>query len=137
MAGFEVVVRPVVFPNIRPPAPRALAIEDAPDKGLATISGGGGGIVDLPRTFSSSWSRSRMVEVRRSSDTARLYYTRPDGSIDYSKYWDFGVLRWVEFRQGGKTPVRQEYALPDYEADNIERMEEDVQQDNQNDYDEK
>ncbi len=37
MAGLEVVVRPVVFPNIRPAPARALAPEDNPDQGIAVL----------------------------------------------------------------------------------------------------
>ena len=45
--GFEVVVRPAVFPNIRPQRPGLSLPGDAPDKGFATISGGGGNAYQL------------------------------------------------------------------------------------------
>ena len=71
--GFETVVRPAVFPNIRPQPSRALPIEDAPDKGLAVISGGGAsGVISLSHSESHSWSRSRMVEVKRTFDKVRV-----------------------------------------------------------------
>ena len=39
MAGLEVVVRPIVFPDIRPRFRPALPAEDDPTKGFAVISG--------------------------------------------------------------------------------------------------
>ena len=120
MAGFETIVRPVVFPNIRPAAPRALPIADAPDKGLATISGGGASsVISLPHSESHSWSRSRMVEVKRTFSKVRMYYTRPDGTVDYSKYWEFEVLTAIEYLENGKTNSRVEFAKP-LSADNID-----------------
>src|SRR5580765_4972174 len=117
--GFEVVVRPAVFSNIRPPAARALSIEDAPDKGIASISGGNSQLVDLTYTMSSSWSRSRMVEVIRHYDKARIYYTRPDGTLDRDQYWEFEVLRSIEFLENGTTKIGQQFA-PFQELDNVE-----------------
>lgn len=122
MAGLEVVVRPVVFPNIRPAAARALAIEDAPDKGIATISGGGGGIIDLPYSYSGSWSRSRMVEVKRHFTTAKIFATRPDGTIDYSQWWEVEVLTAIEYLENGKTAWGQVFA-PFPEAANVQVIE--------------
>lgn len=119
MAGFEIIVRPVVFPNIRPQPTRALTIADAPDKGICTIRGGGGGIVDLPYSVSNSWSKSRMVEVRRHFDKARIYYTRPDGTFDKSKYWEFEVLTSIEYLENGMTAWGQQFA-PMPEGDNVE-----------------
>ncbi len=120
--GFEVVVRPAVFPNIRPQPTRSVPIADAPDKGLAVISGGSNSIVDLPHSEQHSWSKSRMVEVKRTFDKARIYYTRPDGTLDFSQYWEFEVLRSVEFLENGTTAFGQQYA-PMQEGDNIEVFE--------------
>ena len=117
--GFETVVRPVVFPNIRPAPARALRIEDAPDKGIAVITGGSNSVVDLPYSYSGSWSKSRMVEVKRKYDKARVYYSRPDGSIDKSKYWEFEVLRSIEFLENGSTAIGQQFA-PMQDLDNVE-----------------
>ena len=117
--GFETVVRPAVFPNIRPPAARALAIEDAPDKGLAVITGGGvSGVINLPHSESHSWTRTRVVEVKRHFSKARIYYTRPDGTLDYSKYWEFEVLTAIEYLENGQTSWGQQFAKP-FEAANI------------------
>ena len=40
--GFEVVVRPVVFPNIRPAVPRVAGAAGRSEQGLCVITGGGG-----------------------------------------------------------------------------------------------
>jgi hypothetical protein len=79
MAGFEVIVRPVIFPSIRPQAPRVLAPEDDPTQGFAEISGGGGQLIDLPYTWSYSMSRSmQQIEQARASDVARVYQEEKD-----------------------------------------------------------
>ena len=44
MAGLEVVVRPVIFPDIRPRSRPALPPEDDPTKGFAVIQGNPAGI---------------------------------------------------------------------------------------------
>jgi hypothetical protein len=120
--GFEIVVRPAVFPNIRPPAARALPITDAPDKGLAVITGGSNSVVDLPYSESQSWSKNRMVEVKRTYDKARIFYTRPDGTLDKSQYWEFEVLRSIEYLKNGTTAFGQQFA-PFQEAENVEVFE--------------
>ena len=117
--GFETVVRPVVFPNIRPAPARALRIEDAPDKGLAVITGGSNSVIDLPYSEQHSWSRSRSVEVKRKFDKARVYYTNPDGTFDKSQYWEFEVLRSIEFIENGSTAIGQQFA-PMQNLENVE-----------------
>ena len=117
--GLETVVRPVVFPDIRPPPARTTPIMDAPDKGLAVITGGSNNLVDMPYSEQHSWSSSRKVEVKRTYDKARMYWTRQDGTIDYNNYWEFEVLRSIEFIENGKTTwgPQQYSSLPT--ADNI------------------
>jgi hypothetical protein len=63
MAGFEVIVRPVVFPNIRPAPPRVLAPVSDPMQGIAVISGSGGKLIDLQHSWSVSVSRQRPHQV--------------------------------------------------------------------------
>jgi hypothetical protein len=121
--GFETVVRPVVFPNIRPAAARALRIEDAPDKGIAVITGGSNSVVDIPLSYSSSWSKHRMVEVKRTYDKVRIYYTRPDGTLDQSKYWEFEVLRSIQYLENGTTAIGAQFA-PFQNLDNVEIIDE-------------
>ncbi len=112
MAGFEVVVRPAVLPDIRPPPARSLPIEDAPDKGIAVINGIGNAIVDLTYSFSSSWSRNRLVEVRRHFDKVRVYASKPDGTYDYNTYIEYEVLTSIEYLENGQPTIGQQYARP-------------------------
>ena len=135
--GFETVVRPVVFPNIRPAPARALPIEDAPDKGLAVIAGGSNSLVDLPFSEQHSGSTNRAVEKKRTFDKVRLYYTRPEGTpagmlakdgtakedtVDKSEYWEFEVLRKLEYQDDDGKQSSEEFA-PIAEAENIEVIE--------------
>jgi len=78
MAGFEVVVRPVVLPNIRPAPPRVLALESDPTQGLAVISGSGGKSIDIPHTWSVSLSRqkSQHRESARQFDKERVHQVK-------------------------------------------------------------
>ena len=123
MTSFETVVRPAVLPNIRPTPTASVPIADAPDKGLAVITGGGNSVVDLSHSETHSWSKSRHVEVKRTFDKARVYYTSPDGTIDYSQYWEFEVLRSIEFIENGATTTSFQYA-PFQNLDNVEIVEE-------------
>lgn len=97
MAGFEVVVRPVVFPNIRPAPTRALSPEDTPEQGIAVLSGSGGALIDLSVSEQTSWSRAHLVEAKRVYDKVRIPYTRQDGTFDYSRYTEVEVIREVDF----------------------------------------
>jgi hypothetical protein len=115
MAGFEVVVRPAVFPDIRPPPARSLPIEDAPDKGIAVINGIGNSIIDLTYSFSSSWTRARLVESRRTFDTVRVYARRgsgSSGSVDKSTYVDFEVATAIDYFDNGQETLGTQYARP-------------------------
>jgi hypothetical protein len=98
MAGFEVIVRPVIFPNIRPQAPRVLAPEDDPTQGFAEIGGGGGQVIDLPYTWSYNMSRSmQQIEQARASDKARVYQEEDDGNggkkVNKENYIDVNVMK--------------------------------------------
>ena len=65
MAGFEVVVRPVVFPDIRPAPARSLPPADDPTKGFCEITGAGNFPVQL--SFSSQVSH---VEIKAGGNRA-------------------------------------------------------------------
>lgn len=88
MAGLEVVVRPVVFPSIRPPPARALAPEDNPDQGIATLGGSGGRLIDLPHSFSVSFSQQRQKETKRLVDVERIYQVDEEGNINRENFVD-------------------------------------------------
>jgi hypothetical protein len=72
MAGFEVVVRPAVFPNIRPVPTRSLAPEDNSESGFATFSGSSGQVIALTHSFSASGSRPVETEFERVVDEVEV-----------------------------------------------------------------
>src|SRR5580765_1250140 len=94
--GFEVVVRPAVFPNIRPQRPGLSMPGDAPDKGFATISGGGASLISLPWSESVSMSKGHHEE-KRTYHKVRVPYTNPDGSLDWTRYHEYEVMERAEF----------------------------------------
>ena len=114
MAGFEVIVRPAVLPDIRPPPPRILAPEDDPTRGIAVLRGLGGKLVDLTQSEQASWSRSRPVEVKRKFNVERVYKMDDDGStvhrgtfIDTErmfKLYTFDGLNTIETRFADPPP---------------------------------
>ena len=120
--GFEVVVRPAILPDIRPPPAQALLPADAPDKGIAVLSGSGGGVIDLPWSQTSSWSRSRQVEVKRHYDKVRVYASNPDGTFNRDEYIEYEVLTSIEYLQNGETAIGQVFARP-LESEGVEVIE--------------
>ena len=117
--GFEIVVRPAILPDIRPPPARALLPVDAPDKGVALLSGNGGGVIDLPWSQNSSWSRNRQVEVVRHFDKVRVYASNADGSLNREEYVEYEVLTAIEYKQDGQTAIGQVFAHP-LESESVE-----------------
>jgi hypothetical protein len=125
MAGFEVIVRPVVFPNIRPVPPRVLSPEDDPTKGMAVLSGSGGKLIDLPRTWSASQSRQTpQKEAVRQFDKERVYQKDEGGKINKNNYIDVERLKRVRL-DSEESPVKMIYADPP-KVDNVETLETDV-----------
>jgi hypothetical protein len=125
MAGFEVVVRPMVLPNIRPAPARVLPPQDDPEKGICVIGGGGGGPIDLPYSFSVSYStQAGAQESRRQFDKQRVYRMDEKGNVDKSTYVDLERLSRVrlEFPEG---PQKLLFAEPP-KVDNVETLEKDV-----------
>ncbi len=125
MAGFEAVVRPMVLPNIRPASTRVLPPQDDPEKGMCVISGGGGGPVDLPFSFSVSYSSTAPVtETKRQFDKERVYRVDESGNVDKFTYVDLERLSRVrlEFPDG---PQKLLFAEPP-KVDNVETLEKDV-----------
>lgn len=95
MAGLELVVRPVVFPNIRPAPPRSLPAVSSPDKGFAVIHGMGAKSMSVSNSFSSSTSTNRKKETQRRVDEARVYQKTDDGTVDKYNYVDIEVANKV------------------------------------------
>lgn len=139
--GFEVVVRPVVLPNIRPrPARTLLPPADDPEKGFCVIRGNGFRQASTSKSVSVSSSQSRPTETKRRSDRARVYQKDDEGNINKENFIDIDVVNkiWLDVGagpashapisdapEGGnpsttKTEFRTEYYAPIQEADNIE-----------------
>lgn len=88
MAGFEVVVRPVVFPNIRPAPTRSLPPQDDPEKGFAVIKGNPASSVGLSDNWNVSSSKTRPQESQRRVDEARVYQMDDDGTVNRKNFVD-------------------------------------------------
>ena len=126
MAGFEVIVRPVVFPNIRPAPARSILPEDDPDQGFAVLSGVGGKLIDLPASESRSTSRSKPVETKRRFDIVRIYQMDSTGKINWMVSVDVEIVNkvWTDTPQG---EVVQRYSdLPVPLPPNMQVLERDV-----------
>ena len=95
MAGFEIVVRPVVFPDIRPAPAQPVPPADDPDKGFATIKGNGAKTVGLSYSYSVSASSSQRTEFQRRVDEARVYQKKKDGTINKKNFVDLEVANKV------------------------------------------
>jgi len=132
MAGFELIVRPAVFPDIRPQAPRTLApATDDPTQGIAILGGSGGGLIDLTESYSQSWSRSLpAIESRRRVTKVRTYFTNPDGTIDTDQWIDTEVMEKVWLHDISQDYSRR-YAAPQPDV-NSEIMETGVMKYNPN-----
>jgi hypothetical protein len=118
---FEVIVRPVVFPNIRPPAARMLAPESNPDQGFATISGTGGKLIDLPHSWSASHTETKQQqETKRQYDTEKVYQKDDSGTINRDNFIEVERLKKVRLDDGGDLgPTKVIYADPP-RSDNVE-----------------
>jgi hypothetical protein len=114
MAGFEVIVRPVVFPNIRPTSPRVLAPADDPTQGLAVISGSGGKLIDLPHSWSVSLSRQKeaWMEQKRQFDKERVYQVDQEGIIHQDNYVEIERLKRVLLSNAAGKPMSLEFSDP-------------------------
>jgi hypothetical protein len=95
MAGFEVVVRPVVFPNIRPTPKRSLPPLDDPEKGRCVIEGQSGQWVDISDSWSVSTSKSRPHEQQRREDEVRIYQKEDNGTVNKKNFVDVKVANKV------------------------------------------
>jgi hypothetical protein len=128
MAGFEVIVRPVILPNIRPTPARALAPEDNPDQGIAVLSGTGGKLIDLPRQWSvSSSKQNSQTETRRQVDKKRVHQVDEKGNINKQNYIDVETLKKVRL-ETNDGPVKLIFADPP-DPPNVERLQTDVTKD--------
>lgn len=129
MAGFEVIVRPVVLPNIRPPQARTLAPEDDPERGVCVLNGSSGGLIDLPISVNISFSRSKAKETKRRFDEVRIKKKDDAGNVDEETFIDVEVLNRIEFRGGDGTTWTRRYADAE-PRDNIEILRRNVTRQN-------
>jgi hypothetical protein len=141
MPGFEIIVRPVVFPDIRPAPARSLPAEDNPEQGICRITGASGQVVDLPYSLSVSKSKSRSQEIERTVDKQRVYQKEEDGAVNKDNFVDVDTVKKLKMDMGKNKNYYQRNAeivwkfAPPEEADNIETLERDVVKKNP-DYDE-
>jgi hypothetical protein len=129
MRGLEVVVRPVVFPNIRPAPARLLPPEDDPDKGKAVISSSGGSMVGTSNSFSYSMSRSKPTETERRVDEVRVYQKEDDGTINRDNFVDVEVANKIWMDEGDRPDedrMKEYHYAPVEETDNVEIRRKDV-----------
>jgi hypothetical protein len=122
MAGFEVIVRPVILPNIRPPPPRVLLPEADPSQGIVVLGGSGGGLIDLSQSGSASFSVSKGKETKRKFDVERIYHKDDEddgGEVDKDQFMDVERLKSLSSRDGNGIESSMSYADPP-ERDNVE-----------------
>ena len=105
--GLEVVVRPVVFPNIRPTSARSLPPVDDPTQGFAEIRGNGAKHIDLSNSYSGSTSTGKQKETKRQVDVARVYQQKDDGTINRENFVDIQVANKI-WKKGGYGPAVQQ-----------------------------
>jgi len=123
--GFEVVVRPAVFPNIRPASPRVLAPEDNPTQGIASIGGGSGKFVGTSLSWSASVSRQKPhTETARQFDKERVHQMDEKGNINKQNFIDVERLKKVRL-DTDTGPYRMEFNDPPAEK-NVEVLQTDV-----------
>jgi len=99
MTGFEVVVRPVVFPDIRPAPAQPVPPADDPEQGFAVIRGNGAKMLSVSTSYSSSTSSSQRTEIQRREDEARIYQKQDDGTINKKNFVDVRVPNKIWMKQ--------------------------------------
>jgi hypothetical protein len=111
--GFEVIVRPAVFPSIRPAPARVLAPSGSdPTQGLAVLSGGGGKFVGLSYSWNVSVSRgATQQETSRQFDKLRVHQVDGEGNINPNNYVDVEQLKKITFKEEGD-PIHTSYKSP-------------------------
>lgn len=118
MAGFEVVVRPAILPNIRPAPTRSLPPDD-PEQGLAVLSGSSGKLIALTYSYTASSSSSGGRETHRTFDVARIKQIDSSGQVNHDNYVDVEVANQIKVRSDSGQTSTFHYT-PIEEADNIQ-----------------
>jgi hypothetical protein len=123
--GFEVVVRPAVFPNIRPATPRVLVPAGDPTQGLAVFTGGGAKFIGTSFSWNASMSQSGPAqESRRQFDKQKVYQMDKSGNINRSNYVELERLKKVRL-ETDSGPLKQIFNDPPT-ADNVETTQSNV-----------
>jgi hypothetical protein len=107
MAGFEIVVRPAIFPDIRPAPAQPVPPADDPNKGFATIHGNGGHQFSTSSSYSVSASSSQRSETERRSDEARIYQKEDNGKINKKNFVDLRAPNRIKMK-GPPSPKVQD-----------------------------
>jgi len=100
MAGLEVVVRPVIFPNIRPTARQSLPPQDDPTKGFAVIRGNPASSGQISESQSGSASTSSPKEEERTVDKVRVFQKDDTGEVNRDNYVDLEVPTNIKMNVG-------------------------------------
>jgi hypothetical protein len=103
--GLEVVIRPVVLPNIRPAPAQSLPPADDPTKGFCTINGNPAKEVNFSTSWSQSTSKSIHVETERTEDTARVYQMDDNGNVNKKNFVDVAIARKIHSRGGAQPEI--------------------------------
>lgn len=98
MAGFETVVRPVVFPDIRPAPAQPIPPPVDPTQGFATIRGNGGKTVSFSNSYSSTISSSQRSEIERRVDVARVYQKDDKAKINKKNFVDIEAVNRLKVK---------------------------------------
>ena len=103
MAKLENIIRPVVFPKIRPPARvRSTLPEGEEAENVHVIRGGSGGFIDLPFSWSINTDRSKQQEVKRRVDEVRVHQMDEEGNVDEDIWIDVHLTNKLWMRQPGQ-----------------------------------
>jgi hypothetical protein len=124
--GLEVVVRPVVFPNIRPTTPRVLLPSaDSPDQGLCALSGGGGKFIGTSFSWSVNISKSKpKKEEKRQVDKKRVYQVDNDGNINKDNFVDVEQTKKIKLK--GEADTDKIIYAQGSDPENVETLEKDI-----------
>jgi hypothetical protein len=120
MAGFETVVRPVVFPDIRPRAKQSLPPPNDSASGFAVIRGNPAQSVGMSDNWSVSTSQQRPQETERRFDVMRVSQMNDDGSVQPENFVDLEVANRITMRDSKGGLTKYSYARMDDEKDNIQ-----------------
>lgn len=134
-SGFEVIVRPAVFPNIRPNPARVLPPEDDPTKGMVVMAGGGASSTALTYSYSISVQKQpTKVEEKRQVDKEKVKQVDKNGNINEKNFVEIERLKKVKFKEDEDDEnvdqaTRFKYADPP-ERKNVETKESNVTREN-------